>query len=184
MTATTYVRAGKDELIVDVTGADPNSTQTARISLQNGRNPAAGANGPIARRAETWVDTGSFTGGTGNTFGSLAAVTAGGQNVTSRVVDARTAEVHLQARRGRLVPRGRRRPGVGRQRRTADGGDGTTVVVPTTNAAILTIPAAADGTYLIQRPSASTTALATAALTGAPNTSVRHLAQSNAKIGI
>jgi hypothetical protein len=93
MTATTYVRADKDELVVDVTGADPNSTQTARISLQNGRSPTAGANGQIARLAETWVDTGSFTGGTGKTFGSLAAVTAGGQDVTARVVDARTAEV-------------------------------------------------------------------------------------------
>ena len=48
MTATTYVRADKDELIVDVTGADPNSTQTARINLQNGRNPTAGADGAIA----------------------------------------------------------------------------------------------------------------------------------------
>ena len=43
MTATSYVRADKDELIVDVTGADPNRTQTARIDLQNGRNPTAGA---------------------------------------------------------------------------------------------------------------------------------------------
>jgi hypothetical protein len=96
MTATTYVRADKDELVIDVTGADPDSTQTARISLQNGRNPTAAANGPIARLAETWVDTGSFTGGTGKTFGSLAAVTAGGQNVTASVVDARTAEVSFR----------------------------------------------------------------------------------------
>ena len=59
MTATTYVRADKDELVVDVTGADPNSTQTARINLQTGRNPTAGADGAIARLAETWVDTGS-----------------------------------------------------------------------------------------------------------------------------
>jgi hypothetical protein len=59
MTATTLVRADKDELIVDVTGADPSSTQTARINLQSGRNPTAGASGAIARLAETWVDTGS-----------------------------------------------------------------------------------------------------------------------------
>jgi hypothetical protein len=93
MTATTYVRADKDELIVDVTGADPASTQTARLSLQSGRNPTAGASGAIARLAETWVDTGSASGGTGKTFGSLAAVTAGAQNVTSAVIDARTAEI-------------------------------------------------------------------------------------------
>ncbi|MDA0160717.1 LamG domain-containing protein [Solirubrobacter ginsenosidimutans] len=96
MTATTYVRADKDELIVDVTGADPNTTQTARINLQNGRNPTAGASGAIGRLAETWVDTGSASGGTGKTFGSLAALTAGGQNVTTSVVDARTVEVSFK----------------------------------------------------------------------------------------
>jgi len=53
MTATTYVRADKDEIVVDVTGADPNTTQTARINLQSGRNPTAGASGAIARLAET-----------------------------------------------------------------------------------------------------------------------------------
>ena len=96
MTATTYVRADKDELVVDVTGADPNTTQTARINLQTGRNPTAGADGAIGRLAETWVDTGSFTGGTGKTFGSLAALTAGGREVTARVVDARTIEVSFK----------------------------------------------------------------------------------------
>src|SRR3954447_1544492 len=96
MTATTYVRADKDEIVVDVTGADPNTTQTARINLQSGRNPTAGASGAIARLAETWVDTGSFSGGTGKTFGSLAAVTAGGREVTTRVVDARTVEVSFK----------------------------------------------------------------------------------------
>ncbi|RKQ93334.1 concanavalin A-like lectin/glucanase superfamily protein [Solirubrobacter pauli] len=96
MTATTYVRADKDQLVVDVTGADPNSTQTARINLQSGRNPTAGASDGIARLAETWVDTGSFTGGTGKTFGSLAAVTAGGREVSARVVDARTVEVSFK----------------------------------------------------------------------------------------
>src|SRR4051794_32112625 len=96
MTATTYVRADKDELIVDVTGADPATTQTARLSLQSGRNPTAGASGAIGRLAETWVDTGSASGGTGKTFGSLAAVTAGGPNVTTSVVDARTGEVSFK----------------------------------------------------------------------------------------
>ena len=42
------------------------------------------------------MDTGSFTGGTGKTFGSLAAVTAGGRDVTARVVDARTVEVSFR----------------------------------------------------------------------------------------
>ena len=98
MTATTYVRADKDQLVIDVTGADPNSTQTARVNLQTGRNPTAGADDGIARLAETWVDTASFTGGTGKTFGSLAAVSAGGRDVTARVVDARTAEISFRPR--------------------------------------------------------------------------------------
>ena len=94
---------------VDVTGADPTVTQTARMNLQTGRNPTAGADDGIARLAETWVDTASFTGGTGKTFGSLAAVTAGGRDVTARVVDARTAEISFRPQRGRHVPRDRRR---------------------------------------------------------------------------
>src|SRR3954447_25361705 len=70
MTATTYVRADKDELVVDVTGADPASAQTAQVNLQAGRTPQAGSSNGIARLAETWVDTGSASGGTGKTFGS------------------------------------------------------------------------------------------------------------------
>ena len=64
------------------------------------------------------------------------------------------------------------------------GDDGTTVVVPTTSAAIFTIPATANGTYLIQKPTAPTGALSKAPLSGTPATTVRHLSQSNAKIGI
>ena len=97
MTATTYVRADKDELVIDVTGADPSAAQTATLSLQSGRNPTAGASAGIARLAETWVDTASFDGGSGRTFGSLAAVTAGARNVTASVVDARTARVSFNA---------------------------------------------------------------------------------------
>jgi hypothetical protein len=93
MTATTYVRADKDELVVDVTGADPASAQTAQVNLQAGRTPQAGSSNGIARLAETWVDTGSASGGTGKTFGSLAAITAGGRGVVSSVIDARTAQV-------------------------------------------------------------------------------------------
>src|SRR3954447_11403775 len=70
MTATTYVRADKDELVIDVTGADPASAQTAQVNLQAGRTPQAGSSNGIARLAETWVDTGSASGGTGKTFGS------------------------------------------------------------------------------------------------------------------
>jgi hypothetical protein len=39
MCATAYVRADAPELIIDVTGADPNSKQTAQIKLWSGRSP-------------------------------------------------------------------------------------------------------------------------------------------------
>lgn len=100
MTATTYVRADKDELVVDVTGANPAAAQTAQVNLQAGRSPQAGASGGIARLAETWVDDapGTGGGGTGKTFGSLAAISAGGRDVTASVVDARTAQVGFRPR--------------------------------------------------------------------------------------
>ena len=63
-------------------------------------------------------------------------------------------------------------------------GAGSTVVVPTSTAAIITIPAAAGGAYLVQRPSAPTTALPTAPISGAAPTAARHLTGTNAKIGL
>ena len=62
MTATTYVRADKDEIVVDVTGADPAAAQTASVDLRSGRHPTAAANGAIGALAETWVDT-NYSGG-------------------------------------------------------------------------------------------------------------------------
>ncbi len=100
MTATTYVRADKDELVVDVTGADPASSQTASINLQSSRHPTAASSGPIGTLAETWVDDASYTGGnrsygggSGKTFGSLAALTAGARDVTASTPDANTIRV-------------------------------------------------------------------------------------------
>jgi hypothetical protein len=91
MTAQIYLRADKDELVVDVSGADPNSTQTAGGALWTGRSPQAQASGAIGTLAETWVD--NPTGGTGQTFGTLLAVTAGGRNVTTSVVNSQTVQV-------------------------------------------------------------------------------------------
>ena len=49
MTARIYVRADSDELVVDVTGADPASTQTATVTLWSGRSPQAAASAPSPR---------------------------------------------------------------------------------------------------------------------------------------
>ena len=95
MTLTAYVRADSAELVVNVTGADPNSTQTAQVALWTGRSPQAQASGAVATLAETWVDN-SGSGNSGQTFGSLAAVTAGGRNVTSSAPNSTTARVSFQ----------------------------------------------------------------------------------------
>jgi hypothetical protein len=82
MTAKIYIRADSDELVVDVTGADPNSNQTATVAANWGtRNPTAAASGAIATLSETWMDTG--TSASNQKFGSLAALTAGGRNVNA-----------------------------------------------------------------------------------------------------
>jgi hypothetical protein len=80
MTARIYVRADSDELILDVTGADPASMQTATVSLWSGRAPNPQASGAIATLSETWPDN-SEPGSSGQTFGSLVALTAGGEHV-------------------------------------------------------------------------------------------------------
>ena len=91
MTAQIYLRADADELVVDVSGANPNATETARGALWSGRSPQAGASGAIGTLAETWTD--NETGGTGATYGTLLAVTAGGRNVSSSVVNSDTVQV-------------------------------------------------------------------------------------------
>ncbi|MDX6354401.1 MAG: alpha-L-fucosidase 2, partial [Streptomyces sp.] len=56
MTLKAWVSATKDELIVDVTGANPNTQQSATVSLWSGRSPQAAVSGSIGTLAETWVD--------------------------------------------------------------------------------------------------------------------------------
>ncbi|MGW5665085.1 RICIN domain-containing protein [Streptomyces sp. NPDC003758] len=92
MTATVYVRADKDELVVDVAGADPSSAQTAQLALWSGRSPQAQASGSTATLGETWTDS-TEPGHTGNAYGSLGAITAGGRNVSASVVDSKTVKV-------------------------------------------------------------------------------------------
>jgi hypothetical protein len=95
MTATSYVLQNKDELVIDVTGADPNSSQTAQIQLWAGRLPIATANGAFGALAETFADTTACcgAGGSNQTFGSLAGITAGGRNVVASVVNPTTVQV-------------------------------------------------------------------------------------------
>lgn len=93
MTARTYIRADKDQLVVDVTGADPASNQTASVSLWSGRSPQAAADGAVATLSETWSDGGTWS--SNQQFGTLAALTAGGRNVTASA-NGSTATVTFQ----------------------------------------------------------------------------------------
>ena len=56
MTMQAWVPAGKDELIVNVTGANPSTQETADLHLWSGRSPTAAASGAIGSLAQTWVD--------------------------------------------------------------------------------------------------------------------------------
>ena len=82
MSLTAWVPAGKDELVVDVAGANPGTRQTASVNLWSGRTPTASASGAIASLAQSWVDN-SQSGNSNQTFGAMAAITAGGSNVTA-----------------------------------------------------------------------------------------------------
>ena len=95
MTLKAWVASGKDELIVDVTGANPANTQTATVGLWTGRSPAAAVSGSIGTLAETWVDN-SEQEPSNKTFGSLAAITAGGLNVTASVVNSTSVQVSFK----------------------------------------------------------------------------------------
>jgi hypothetical protein len=90
-----WVSTAKDELIVDVTGANPGATQTASINLWSGRNPTAAVNGKTGTLAETWVDN-SGNGASGQTFGSLSAITAGGRDVSASVVNPTKVQVSFK----------------------------------------------------------------------------------------
>ncbi|MHB1502181.1 MAG: DUF5703 domain-containing protein, partial [Candidatus Dormibacteria bacterium] len=95
MTATVFIRKNSPELVVQVNGANPNTTQTATINLWQPRQPLAATNGTIATLAETWVDNGTY-GGSGKTFGAMAALTAGGRDVVASVVNPLTVQVSFK----------------------------------------------------------------------------------------
>jgi alpha-L-fucosidase 2 len=80
MTATTYVDDAVDVMVIDVTGADPQTLQTAELKLWAPRKPEVLADGAIGVLAETWQDTNEL-GASGLTFGSMAGITAEGRDV-------------------------------------------------------------------------------------------------------
>ena len=96
VTMNAWVPEGKDELVVDVTGANPSTQQTATLSLWSGRSPSASSSGAYGSLAQTWVDN-SQSGSSGQTFGAMSTITAGGQNVTASVVSSTEVKVGFTA---------------------------------------------------------------------------------------
>jgi hypothetical protein len=92
MTMQAWVPAGKDELVVNVTGANPATQETADLHLWSGRTPTAAASGAIGSLSQTWVDN-SQTGSSGQAFGAMSAITAGGRNVAASVVNSTQVQV-------------------------------------------------------------------------------------------
>ncbi len=94
ISARTYVRADRDQLVLEVTGAPAGERQSAELTLWEGRRPATYANGDRAALAETFTDARS-----GLTSGAIAAVTADGRDVTATVVDGDTVRLDFTPRR-------------------------------------------------------------------------------------
>jgi len=92
MSATVYVQPDTDTLIIDVTGANPATPQVARLRLWAPRTPHASAEAKIGMLAQTWKDD-RDPGASGRTFGSLAAITAQGRNISVAVTDPLTITV-------------------------------------------------------------------------------------------
>jgi hypothetical protein len=92
ISATVYLQPHADTLIIDITGADPSQPQTATLQLWEPRSPNASAPGSLGILAETWLDD-KDPGASGQRFGSLAAITAQGRNVTATVSTSRAVTV-------------------------------------------------------------------------------------------
>lgn len=87
MHADAYVDHSRDALIVEVTGADPNSVQTVQLKLWPGRAPNTYASGAVAALANR-----SSAGDT------LAAITAAGRDVEATVLNNESVQVRFHPR--------------------------------------------------------------------------------------
>lgn len=92
MTATAYVQPNTDTLVVEVTGAPADQSQTAQLRLWPPRTPRAAAKDRNGLLSQAWIDD-AQPGASGRPFGSLAAITADGREVSAAVTDALTVTV-------------------------------------------------------------------------------------------
>jgi hypothetical protein len=95
MSMKAWVSSAKDELIIDVSGANPDTTQTASVNLWSGRHPTAAVSGDVGTLAETWQDNSGY-GASEQAFGTLAAITANGRDVQASVANSTKVQVGFQ----------------------------------------------------------------------------------------
>jgi alpha-L-fucosidase 2 len=87
-----YVQVSTDTFVVDVSGANPNVTQTATLRLWEPRKPSATVANKAGMLEQTWIDH-YGPGASGETFGALAAITATGRDVSVAVSTPRSVTV-------------------------------------------------------------------------------------------
>jgi hypothetical protein len=92
ISATAYIQPQSDTLIIDVRGVDPAQPQTATLLLWEPRAPETIAQKSVGTLRETWLDD-KAPGASGQRFGSLAAITADGRDVTASVANTRAVTV-------------------------------------------------------------------------------------------
>jgi hypothetical protein len=95
MTATAYVQPDTDTLVIEVTGAPANETQTAVLRLWAPRTPKAAAKGQMGLLSQGWIDD-TEPGASGRPFGTLSAITAVGRDVSATVTDPLTVTVSFK----------------------------------------------------------------------------------------
>ncbi len=95
--ATAYVEPATDALVIDVSGANPSVPQTAVLRLWSPRSPHASASGPVGILTQSWIDD-KNPGASHRPFGSLAAITAEGRDVSAFVSDPYTVTVTFRPR--------------------------------------------------------------------------------------
>jgi alpha-L-fucosidase 2 len=95
MHAAVYVQPGTDTLVIDVTGANAEVQQTAKLRLWAPRTPHALVQGRVGLLSQEWVDD-QEPESSGRHFGSLSAVTALGRDVSVSVVDPLTVVVSFR----------------------------------------------------------------------------------------
>jgi hypothetical protein len=95
MTLVAYVQVSTDTFVVDVKGADPNGTQTAELRLWDPRKPDVTAVGKVGMLAQAWTDQ-YGPGASGEKFGSLAAITATGRDVSVTISTPRSVTVRFK----------------------------------------------------------------------------------------